>query len=511
MTILTHRFLLFLLFILLNLSACNGIALSRDVSANISQAQAEKAATGTAAPTVSVDDNSPIIPTATSPAITLTPTDIPTQPPTPTATPAVHTVQAGDTLITIALAYSTTVQAVAQANDLNEEDLLQIGQQLIIVSAAAAPSTSLFPVKITLTPQAQLLITPTQTTTATDLNASNTPDSPANSSVAETVAAPTAVIATIVQPVPDISHAANINPLTGLSVADGTTLQRRPIMVRIGNDVGARQAQAGFNQADVVYEEIAEWWLTRFTAVYLSETPKVVAPVRSARLINVLLTPQYQAALVNSGGSDPVRWEISQAPFINLDEFFHPTPYFYRPNQGWQTRLAVDIESTRNYMVAKAMEADVNLQGFRFADAIPSGEPIANFTIPYPQATSFTEWRYDSARGKYLRWIKGSPLVDMNDGLQVSATNVIVYFAPHQETDIVEDSNGATAIRMLVNGRGPAMFFRDGLFNQGFWQTDGSRPPYFTLEDGSPYDLKPGNSWIQVVPLNFQIGLTDAE
>jgi hypothetical protein len=146
-----------------------------------------------------------------------------------------------------------------------------------------------------------------------------------------------------------------------------------------------------------------------------------------------------------------------------------------------------------------------------FSDTVETGEPGENIYIYYPRSTCFTEWHYDVASGKYLRWIIGNPLTDAIDGQQIAAANVIVYFAEHQDTDIVEDSNGATSVRIIVNGRGPAWFFRDGKLNKGFWQTDGARTPYFTLEDGQPYSLKPGNTWVEVVPTYYTIGLKNAE
>jgi hypothetical protein len=55
---------------------------------------------------------------------------------------------------------------------------------------------------------------------------------------------------------------ANENPLTGLTVSDPASLRRRPLHVRVGNDPGARP-QVGLSAADMVYEEITEWWVTR--------------------------------------------------------------------------------------------------------------------------------------------------------------------------------------------------------------------------------------------------------
>jgi hypothetical protein len=91
------------------------------------------------------------------------------------------------------------------------------------------------------------------------------------------------------------------------------------------------------------------------------------------------------------------------------------------------------------------------------------------------------------------------------DGSQIEAANVIIYFAPHLETDIVEDVNGATSIRILANGLGTAWLLRDGQILKGNWETNGRVTPRFFLNNGQPMLLKPGNSWIQLVPESFEI------
>lgn len=302
----------------------------------------------------------------------------------------------------------------------------------------------------------------------------------------------------------------DINPLTGLKVDDPALLQRRPLMVRLGNDPGARP-QVGLNEADMVYEEIVEWWVTRFTAIYLSRDPEMIAPIRSARLINLQLGPQYQAALANSGGSDPIRWELSQSEIVNLDEFFTPAPYFYRPNEGWQTRLAFDARAGRDYLSGEGLDSNIKLRGFVFSELLDlqnlsaaTVSEAGEIIVPYPRQTSEARWLYDKQNSKYLRFMAGEPFVDFN-GDQIAATNVIIYFADHQETDIVEDSNGATSIRIIVNGFGSAWVLRDGKLLKGNWESNGRETPLFTFADGQPIPLKPGNTWVQVVPLDYQL------
>ncbi len=481
--------LLVLSIISLTLMACNQTDNPPDIPEEIADI-----ATETPAPSPTLPSPSPtVIPPTATPTNTAVP---PSPTPLPLPTAQTYIVESNDTLLDIAIQFETTTEAIAAANGIEEEDFLQLGQVLVIPGPGDATLIS------------------EETTTEAAITVADTAADIEEADSAVVAAAPPPPPPTPAYsgpPLPDISHPANINPLTGLPVDDPATLQRRPLMVRIGNDVGARQSQVGLNQADVVYEEITEWWVTRFSAIFLTNTPAAIGPVRSARLISVQLAPQYQAALAHSGGSDPVRWEISQAPITNLDEFYNPSPYFYRPNQGWQTRLAIDAGATRDYMASKGLDAAVTQQGFIFSDAPDSDEPGADIYIPYPQATSFTEWHYDSASGKYLRWINGAALIDDSDGQQISAANVIVYFADHQATDIVEDSNGATSIRVIMNGVGPAWLFRDGLLTRGSWLADGQRTPYFTKDDGSAYALKPGNTWVEVVPTYYTIGLDSAD
>jgi LysM repeat protein len=501
----------------------------------------------TPAPTVSLPEAAPteIPPTVSVSTATPTQTRPPASPtPAPSPTPVVYVIEEFDTLLGIAIEFDTTVEALTGANGIGEGDFLQIGQELLIPTGAETATNEEADPADQFEPPGTPESSPAELTAETEPSSE---DSAATAAVQDAggavesvevveivseltaesggestaelagTAAPQVAATGQATPISDelpalnIARPANINPLTGLAVDDPDQLQRRPLLVRIGNDTGTRQSQAGLNSADIVYEEITEWWVTRFTAIYLAEAPRIVAPIRSARLINVQLVPQYQGALAHSGGSDPVRWEISQAPMVNLDEFYSPLPYFYRPNEGWQTRLAIDTVAARDFMVAQNTEAPVSLHGFQFSDRVDTGEPADNIYIPYPRATSFTQWRYDPASGKYLRWANASPLYDANGLGQVAASNVIVYFAQHQETDIVEDANGATSIRIQVNGRGPAWFFRDGKLNKGFWQTDGTRTPYFGYADGSPYELKPGNTWIEVVPTYYTIGLNSPD
>ncbi len=82
-------------------------------------------------------------------------------------------------------------------------------------------------------------------------------------------------------------------------------------------------------------------------------------------------------------------------------------------------------------------------------------------------------------------------------------------YAHHVETDIVEDSTGPRiyySIEIQLWGEGRAIVYRDGQAFEGKWvrpqRHDLTR---FVDHAGNPIPLKPGNTWIQVVPSDFEI------
>jgi hypothetical protein len=290
--------------------------------------------------------------------------------------------------------------------------------------------------------------------------------------------------------------APDLNPLTGLP-ANSAALTRRPVLVRVGNDPVARGVQAGLSLADVVYEEIMDGWgVTRYTGIFWSQDPGNVRPVRSARLVSIDLAQQYQGALAHSGASDPIRLRLSQAPIVDLDEFFHSPPYTYGPGD-WRTRLYTSLPRLRQYLRSKGLDQPVSLRSWAFSEQPAAGSPAPAATVRYPNGT--VVWRWDSAIGRYRRFIGGVPDIDANTGQQITAANVVLLYALHAATDIVEDSLGSTAIDIRLHGSGPVKVMRDGVVSDGTWQrVDEFQPTQFSVP------LKPGNVWVELIPTNVR-------
>ncbi|MDH7486594.1 MAG: DUF3048 domain-containing protein [Anaerolineae bacterium] len=303
-------------------------------------------------------------------------------------------------------------------------------------------------------------------------------------------------------PTPELyARAENENPLTGLPVDDPAKLRRRPLFVVINNDPPARSVHYGFGEAELVYEYIMEGRaVTRFTAVFLAGESERIGPVRSARLINYYLTPQYSGALVASGAGQDVRWWLKHkmaAPYLDIDlDDPGNNVYSFSLGTDYRTRMQTSTARLRRWLANWDVEMDPQLPGFVFSQAVPSGAPGQSVTIPFPAQVT---WTYDAASGRYLRAMGGVPHLDAATGQQLSAANVIIQTMPHEPTNYVEDSLGTTSIRIISVGEGAVTILRDGVSIRGTWQAGDTTMPQFFDAAGAPIALKPGNSWIEVV------------
>jgi len=306
-------------------------------------------------------------------------------------------------------------------------------------------------------------------------------------------------------PEPTATPDALLNPLTGLRVSDPSLLERRVLAVRVGNDASIRP-QEGLGQAEIVYEEIMEGWtLTRFTAIFYAHDAERIRPIRSARLVNLSIAPQYDAALVHSGASDKIRWYISQADFVDLDQYFHDAPYGVLEGYDWRGRMYTSVAAVHDHLVETGQESSAKIEGYLFDATAPQGDAAASVTIPYPELC-IVDWTYDPEMGRYLREVQSEPHLDALDGQQIGAENVVVLYAPHEKTDIVEDSLGSTAIDIQLEGSGRVQVFRDGVMIEGAWRQSGEGALIqYTDQAGDPLPLKPGQTWIEMVPPDYVV------
>ncbi len=307
----------------------------------------------------------------------------------------------------------------------------------------------------------------------------------------------------------------DVDPLTGLQVDDPDNLDHTPLAIKVSNSPQVRP-QSGLNEADLVFEHYAEGGITRFTAVFYGHYPQRVGSVRSARLIDLEIPAMYRAALAFSGASAGVKDRMRQSDlfpdYLIAPDFGVGEPYFYRvPREGlaFEHTLFADPMALRELVIQRGIDQRPDYPRLMaFSDTPPDGgEAVTFFDINYLAGICTAEWSYDETSGRWLRSTAGEPQVDYLTNERISAANVLMVYANHVETDILEDTYGGGhySIEIQIWGSGPVLLFRDGKMYNGFWKRE-ERHQMLTFYDGTgaPLPLKPGNSWIQLVPLETE-------
>jgi hypothetical protein len=135
---------------------------------------------------------------------------------------------------------------------------------------------------------------------------------------------------------------------------------------------------------------------------------------------------------------------------------------------------------------------------------VPDGKPATYIHIPYPRRAE-VEFEYDAEQDVYMRYVRGEPHTDALNDEQLSASNVIVHYAEYQETDVL-DVRGAPTLKVIFQGEGRVQVFRDGVMIEAKWSKPGPDDfVQYVYLDGSPVPLRPGQTWVEVVPLDYDI------
>jgi hypothetical protein len=294
-----------------------------------------------------------------------------------------------------------------------------------------------------------------------------------------------------------------INPLTGLPVSDAALIQRRPLAIKVSNYPRTARPQAGLSYADLLFEFYQEYGMTRWHAVYLSRDAEKVGPIRSGRRIDVPLMRAYQSMLAFCAEYDTT-WNYMQDEGVrNLLLYVGPVapPALYRdenqiPINGIYGNTAELRKAAR---VLKIPDIVPNLDGMVFSDTPPAmSAKGSSLQVSFPSNIAIIQWRYNASDGKYYRWSETddggmAPLTDRLTGEQLSVSNLIVVYVNFIQR------NGDQIYELELFGGGKALFFRDGMEEEGIWRLPKlDRPLQFFGPDG-PYDQKPGVSWIVFV------------
>lgn len=290
-------------------------------------------------------------------------------------------------------------------------------------------------------------------------------------------------------------------PFTGKKATDSAALARRPLSVKIENSPAARP-QTGIGSADVVYESIAEGGVTRFNCIFHSVLPERVGPVRSARLSDIWIVPQYQGLFFFSGGSSSVNAAIRNGNLPNLSEDVGVTkPYIRDRSKRAPHNLFLETAKAHSTARERGYETTATPVALQFENRSDDSTPtVTEIDIPFSQANR-VRWVYQN--GQYLRYNNGAVHNDAALGKQVTADNVVVMWAKY--TVASHDVVGSTTYNIDLGSKNRVSVFHGGQRYDGTWTGSKDAPPKFTDAEGRPIKLAQGRTWFQVIPLDGTI------
>lgn len=286
-------------------------------------------------------------------------------------------------------------------------------------------------------------------------------------------------------------------PLTGEPAPTG--LPERPaLVVKVGNNDGRSLPQVGLEVADIVYEVMVENYVTRFIAVYHSELPEVVRPVRSARSSDIDLLANLDRPIFAYWGSNAgVAEEVGEAERLGLlqarstmgrgQEHFHRDDSRKAPYNG-----VLDPVS-----VVNSLDGLTPAPGPIISYGPVPASAVRTFGVRWTTANRDIAFVWDTGSERWIRYQDGVLHFDAN-GVPLAADNVLKLTVGYRRSDA-----DSISPQLLSVGSGDGWLFRDGTVTGIVWSRQFIADGWTILDDdtGQLLHLDQGSTWVLMARL----------
>ncbi|UOE94488.1 DUF3048 domain-containing protein [Alkalihalobacillus sp. LMS39] len=284
----------------------------------------------------------------------------------------------------------------------------------------------------------------------------------------------------------------NIQPLTGVKT-DEDISTFRPFAVIINNDPAARP-QSGLYMADVVYELLVEGSITRFVAVYHSQQPEWIGPVRSAREYHIDLSNGYNALFVAHGWSPEAKRLLEQerkAEFIN-GMYLDGTIFQRSSDRKAPHNSYVSFSSMQKGLEDKGYILEGDFEPLLFHESVEKMEGTNASTVSINYSSNNVTFQYNQEEQIYHRFNGTTQTMDKETETPVAVSNVFILETRHE----VIDEQGRRDIDLTTGGKG--LLIQQGVVKEVEWVNDNGR--LLPAENGQILPFLPGQTWINIVP-----------
>ena len=277
-----------------------------------------------------------------------------------------------------------------------------------------------------------------------------------------------------------------VHPLTG--VITRAPSARPALAFKIDNHANARP-QSVIDRADIVVEEEVEFQLTRYIAIFHSDVPDRVGPIRSVRTSDFDVLAAYNRPMLGASGANPTVLSLLDGAGVeNVTAGRYPKSY-YRDNFK---RAPHNLYAKTGELLAKPAPASgVPQQMFSYGNAT-GGVPVSSFQTNWGNSNSAYQW--DAGQGGWVRYIGGT-VHKTREGVAIAPENVVVQIVEYGVS--AADANSPEAHTV---GSGQVWVFTQGKYIQGTWSRS-SAAARTVLTDGAGREilLTPGNTWVALL------------
>lgn len=287
-------------------------------------------------------------------------------------------------------------------------------------------------------------------------------------------------------------------PLTGAGT--DALLERPAVAVKIENSAAARP-QTGLNQADVVWETIIDFDVSRLLAVYHSVYPEAVGPVRSIRPVDMRVYAPLDPVFVFSGAQKGILAQMKATQGFWLDETRGQAGMWRDRSRVAPHNLYGSVEKLSTLATNHTNSPEEQFSfapDFKEASAAVAGETTSNISLNMSTAAK-PQWQWSENAKVWVRSEGNTPVKD-SQGEPLTATNVVI-IEVKAVNSAFKAQNNAPVPDNLLEGTGTATVATGGKTLTGTWsKADKNSPLVLHTEDGKSLDLAPGNTWVELLP-----------
>lgn len=326
------------------------------------------------------------------------------------------------------------------------------------------------------------------------------PAAPPTVTAAPDVSVPKATPPDPVKPKPKPKPKPVVWPLNGRPTGTKKVPARPAVAVKVENSVQARP-QNGLQQADIVWEQVVEGGITRYVAVYQSQLPGTVGPIRSVRPMDPAIVAPMRGILAYSGGQPPFVRAVGKAKVqsVTMDS---GDPGFRRSGARAAPHNVYGSVKTFAKQASKSRATPPPAQ-FSYAAKVGQGSAAKNDRKGHVADVRLspaqrTVWRWKAKTKTYARYDGSRPSI--SSGSQLRARNVLVLSVKMKNTKY-RDPSGAPVpeTQMVGSGKG-VLLTRGKALNVNWSKKKTGKKLVLTTRGGDPVSLDPGNLWVELVP-----------